>query len=118
VKNPDSGELIPGEYVVGWAKRGPSGVIGTNKPDSVETVSQMIADIPNLQPASQPDPAAIDALLEERRLVFVTIEGWHILDRLEVANGEKRGRPRVKFTRIQEMLAALHAEVHLKSGDG
>ena len=64
--------------------------------------------------ATQPDPAAIDALLEERQLNYVTIEGWRILDQLEVANGKAVGKPRVKFTRIQDMLAALHAEVHLK----
>lgn len=117
VKNPESGEHLRGEYVVGWAKRGPSGVIGTNKPDAIETVKMMLADLPNVDPAPNPDPTAIDALLEERKLNFVTIEGWHILDRLEVAKGAEQGRPRVKFTRIQEMLAALHAEIHLKSAD-
>ncbi|HRW08427.1 MAG TPA: FAD-dependent oxidoreductase [Caldilineaceae bacterium] len=117
VKDPESGAQIRGEYVVGWAKRGPSGVIGTNKPDAVETVQMMLADLPNVEPAPQSDPTAIDALLEERRLNFVTIEGWRILDQLEVAKGEAQGRPRVKFTRIQEMLAALRAEIHLKNVD-
>ncbi|MCB0188654.1 MAG: NADP oxidoreductase, partial [Caldilineaceae bacterium] len=112
-----SGVPIRGEYVVGWAKRGPSGVIGTNKPDAVETVQMMLADLPNVEPAPQPDPTAIDALLEERRLNFVTVEGWRILDQLEVAKGETQGRPRVKFTRIHEMLAALRAEIHLKNVD-
>lgn len=117
VKNPETGEILPGEYVVGWAKRGPSGVIGTNKPDAVETVELMLADVPELTPAPEPDPAAIDALLEDRRLVFVTIEGWRIIDQLEVAKGEKAGRPRVKFTRVQEMLEALHAQVQIKRTD-
>ncbi len=114
VKNPESGEIISGEYVVGWAKRGPSGVIGTNKPDAVETVAMMLTDLPNLVPAQQPDPTAIDALLEERKLDFVTIEGWRILDQLEVAKGEEEGRPRIKFTRIQDMLEALHAQIRIK----
>lgn len=117
VKNPESGERVQGEYVVGWAKRGPSGVIGTNKPDAVETVRLMLTDLNDITPAPQPDPAAIDALLEERRLNFVTIEGWHILDQLEVDKGAEQGRPRVKFTRIQEMLAALHAQIRLKDTD-
>src|SRR5690606_28470844 len=105
---------IPGEYVVGWAKRGPTGIIGTNKPDAVETVQRMLADVPTLSPAPEPDPTAIEALLEERRLTFVSIEGWRILDQLEVANGEKQGRPRVKFIRIQDMLQALEASVRVK----
>lgn len=115
VKDPGSGNIIVGEYVVGWAKRGPSGVIGTNKPDAVETVQMMLTDLPNIPPAPQPDPMAIDGLLEERQLQFVTIEGWRILDRLELENGKTQGKPRVKFTRIQDMLEALHAEIHLKA---
>ncbi|MEZ4729856.1 MAG: FAD-dependent oxidoreductase [Caldilineaceae bacterium] len=115
VKDPDSGTIMVGEYVVGWAKRGPSGVIGTNKPDATETVQMMLADLPTIPPAPQPDPMAIDGLLEERQLQFVTIEGWRILDQLEVANGKAQGKPRVKFTRIQDMLEALHAEIHLKA---
>ncbi len=114
VKEPESGAQIRGEYVVGWAKRGPSGVIGTNKPDAVETVQMMLADLPNVDPAPQPDPTAIDALLEERKLDFVTIEGWRILDQLEVAKGAAEDRPRIKFTRIQDMLEALHAQIRIK----
>jgi ferredoxin--NADP+ reductase len=117
VKHAETGEVVSGEYVAGWAKRGPSGVIGTNKPDAVETVQMMLADLPNLTPAPQPDPTAIDALLEERQLNFVTMEGWRILDQIEVDKGKAQGRPRVKFTRIQEMLEALHAEVHIKAAD-
>jgi ferredoxin--NADP+ reductase len=114
VFDPASGELVSGEYVVGWAKRGPTGIIGTNKPDAVQTVERMFEDLPNIQPAPIPDPAAIDGLLEERQITFVTIEGWQILDQLEVQNGVQEGRPRVKFTRIQDMLDALNAAVKLK----
>ncbi len=114
VKDPESGASLLGEYVVGWAKRGPSGVIGTNKPDATETVATMLQDLPNTPPAPQPDPTAIEGLLEERQLNFVTIEGWRILDKIELEQGQAQGRPRVKFTRIQDMLKALHAEIHLK----
>lgn len=114
VVNPESGDPIPGEFVVGWAKRGPTGVIGTNKPDAVETVRRMVEDMPNLPGAPIPDPAAIDALLEERQLEFVSIEGWRILDQLEVAEGTPLGKPRVKFTHIQDMLEALRAAVKVK----
>ncbi len=110
VKDPERGQVVAGEYVVGWAKRGPSGVIGTNKPDAIETVTNMLADLSVITPAPQPDPAAIDALLEERQIRVVTIDGWRILDRLEIENGNAQGKPRVKFTRIQDMLAALRAE--------
>lgn len=115
VIDPERNQTITGEYVVGWAKRGPNGIIGTNKPDAVETVNLMLSDLSTITPAAQPDPAAIDALLEERQLNYVTIAGWRILDQLEVANGQALGKPRLKFTRIQDMLAALRAEVHLKA---
>ena len=107
--------MLVGEYVVGWAKRGPSGVIGTNKPDAVETVEKMLADLPVITPAPKPDPAAIDALLEERQIEVVTIDGWRILDRLEIENGKAQGKPRVKFTRIQDMLAALRSATQTTS---
>lgn len=107
VKDPEQGAVVAGEYVVGWAKRGPSGIIGNNKPDAAETVDMMLADLSIITPAPNPDPAAIDALLEERQIQVVTIDGWRILDRLETENGKAQGKPRVKFTRIRDMLAAL-----------
>lgn len=101
------GQVVPGEYVVGWAKRGPSGVIGTNKPDAVETVEQMLVDAQQL-PVSQPrDPNVIDRLLDERKVQFVTFAQWRQLDALEVARGAAVGKPRVKFVDTQEMLAQL-----------
>lgn len=114
VVDPGNGEAVQGEYVVGWAKRGPTGIIGTNKPDSMETARRMLEDLPNLPGAPEPDPAALDALLEERRLQFVTIEGWRILDQMEVAQGVPLGKPRVKYTQVQDMLAALRAAVKVK----
>ncbi|CAN5613339.1 FAD-dependent oxidoreductase [soil metagenome] len=114
VKDPATGALVSGEYVVGWAKRGPSGVIGTNRPDSIETVQRMLEDLSQLAPAAEPDPMAIEALLEERKLRFVTIEQWRMLDQIEMTNGAARGKPRVKFVRVQDMLAALDAAVKLK----
>jgi ferredoxin/flavodoxin---NADP+ reductase len=117
VVDPVTGGPVPGEYVVGWAKRGPTGIIGTNKPDSAATVRCMVDDLPNLTGAREPDPAAVDALLEERRLEFITVEGWRILDQLEVAHGVPLGKPRVKFTHVQDMLAALRAAVKVKVGN-
>jgi ferredoxin--NADP+ reductase len=109
---------LPGEYVVGWIKRGPSGVIGTNKKDAQETVDAMIAD---LAPSSnggdrnaqnspgEPDASAVDELLRERQPALISYSGWEAIDRHERTLGESRGRPRVKLTEIDEMLRVAAA---------
>ena len=117
VFDPESDQRLAGEYVVGWAKRGPWGVIGTNKPDALETVSRMLEDIPTTPLAPIPDPAAIDGILEQRQLQTVSIDAWRILDRIETAKGAKQGRPRVKFTHVQEMLEALNIALKLPAAD-
>jgi ferredoxin--NADP+ reductase len=109
VLEPDSREPRPGEYVAGWIKRGPTGVIGTNKPDAAETVACMAEDLARdrvLSP-SEPDAAAALALIQQRQPRCVSWPDWQRLDALEVARGRASGRPRVKFTRVEEMLAAL-----------
>ncbi len=103
------GQPVTGLYASGWIKRGPSGVIGTNKPDSVETVVCMLEDVAagaTLQPA-HPDAAAMDALVRQRQPSAVSFADWLKLDALETANGKALNRPRVKFTSVAEMLAAL-----------
>ncbi len=108
----EGGAPVPGEYVVGWIKRGPTGVIGTNKKDAQETVTAILADLngaPALEP-SDPSPAAAEALFLERKPDLVTYAGWEAIDREERAAGERHGRPRVKLTRIEEMLRAAAAE--------
>jgi ferredoxin--NADP+ reductase len=109
VLDPQTKEPRIGEYASGWIKRGPTGVIGTNKPDSVESVEQMLADLEAgriLQPAA-PSAAAIEQLLAGRQPRYVTYDDWQRLDALEASRGEAQGRPRVKFTSVEEMLAAL-----------
>ncbi|MCL4832820.1 MAG: FAD-dependent oxidoreductase [Caldilineaceae bacterium] len=103
------GEIVPGEYVVGWAKRGPTGVIGTNKPDAVETVHLMLEDVATLTPApdATANPRAIVALLQARGAHYFTFEDWLKLEAIEDARGKAEGRPRVKFTSESEMLAAV-----------
>ncbi len=103
------GPIVPGEYVVGWAKRGPTGVIGTNKPDAVETVQLMLEDVPNLTPVSeeQARPSAIEELLQSRGVEYIRFEDWKLIDELEVKRGQEQGRPRVKFTSVEEMLEAV-----------
>jgi ferredoxin--NADP+ reductase len=111
ILDPQTGERVAGEYVVGWIKRGPSGVIGTNKKDAQETVDAMLADLLAAGEGSiathmprAPDAAAVESLLRERQPDLVTYDGWTEIDRYERALGEPAGRPRVKLTRIEEML--------------
>jgi ferredoxin--NADP+ reductase len=107
VIDPATGEPAPGEYVVGWAKRGPSGVIGTNKPDAAATVALMLEDASHLTPA--PGDGDIETLLRERGVDFVSYADWKTLDTHETSQGAAQGRPRVKVTRVDEMLDIIHA---------
>jgi ferredoxin--NADP+ reductase len=108
VLDPSTGAPLPGEYAVGWIKRGPSGVIGTNKKDAQETIDAILADSSpggeGLSRPDSPDAAAVERLLRERQPELVTYAGWASIDRHERALGESSGRPRVKLTRIEEML--------------
>lgn len=109
VVHSSDGEPVDGEYVVGWAKRGPSGVIGTNKPDAVSTVVAMQEDLATLPgiPDENRDLSKIEALLKARGIEYVTYDDWRILDKYEVALGAKQGRPRVKVTSVPEMLEII-----------
>ncbi len=98
---------MPGVYVVGWAKRGPSGLIGTNRADSVATVAGMLEDVAGLADAPARSAAAVDSWLQERCPGFTTWADWEALDAAEVAKGEADGRVRVKFSTVESMLKAL-----------
>jgi ferredoxin--NADP+ reductase len=113
VLDPDAGAPVRGEYVVGWIKRGPSGVIGTNKKDAHETVDVLLED---LQAGALIEPAngsrdSIEALLHERRPDHVTYSGWEAIDAAERAAGEPQERPRVKLCSFEELLAVAHDKV-------
>jgi ferredoxin--NADP+ reductase len=108
----DSGPLT-GEYVVGWIKRGPTGIIGTNKRDAQETIELLLEDVDAgrlLEPAD-PDRDSLDALLAERAPDHVTYAGWEAIDRAEKAAGEPHGRPRVKLCSFEELLDAARERV-------
>jgi ferredoxin/flavodoxin---NADP+ reductase len=110
VTHVDSGEQAAGHYAVGWIKRGPSGVIGTNKKDAQDTVDSLAADleagkVPDREPVEPP----IEELLAERAGDHVTYLGWQAIDRAEVTAGEPHGRPRVKFCSVAEMVEAAKA---------
>ena len=103
-------EVVPGEYVVGWAKRGPSGVIGTNKADATATVALMREDR-EAGVGAEPGSGAVELglvdladLLRERGVRWVDEERWGRLDAVETARGKAEGRPRVKFCTVEEML--------------
>lgn len=98
------------EYVVGWIKRGPSGVIGTNKKDSQETVNTLVADLEAGTPTT-PDPDRSTSLLQwfaSRQPLLVTDDHWKLIDQHERTTGEPHGRPRVKLSSVADMLRIGH----------
>lgn len=113
----EDGTVVPGEYVVGWAKRGPSGLIGNNKPDSVATVNAMLEDLPQLGGIADEkrDPALIEQLLCERGIDFVSYKHWQLLDKYEVSCGASRNCPRIKLTSVSEMMAVIRGELEKTS---
>jgi ferredoxin--NADP+ reductase len=98
-------------YAVGWIKRGPTGIIGTNKRDAQETVNTLLADLDagNLGSPSDPDRDSIDALIAERQPDAVSYAGWQAVDSAEREAGEPHGRPRVKLCTFEELLEAAKA---------
>lgn len=111
VVDPHEQHVLPGVYVAGWIKRGPSGVIGTNKRDAQETVEHLLEDLRE-QRLPQPElraRAAIEELVAERQPDAVEYAGWELIDAAEKAAGEPFGRPRVKFTRVAEMIEAARS---------
>lgn len=111
-----AGNTLRGQYAVGGIKRGPTGAIGTNKADAIETAQSMIADFPSL-PAGEHDAAAVDALLRERGVRAISWQDWLQLDRREIEEGAKSGRTRVKltsFARLHSKLLATHAHCQSK----
>ena len=109
VLDPDTKQPIVGEYAAGWIKRGPTGVIGTNKPDAAETVECMFEDLARgavLEP-TRPEAAAAETLVRQRQPNFFSYADWLKLDAIEVSRGRAQGRPRLKLTHINEMLSAL-----------
>jgi ferredoxin/flavodoxin---NADP+ reductase len=98
----EGGRVAPGEYVVGWVKRGPSGVIGTNKKDSADTVARILED---REAGALNEPTVVPEVPEGA----ITWEGWRAIDEVETAAGEAQGRPRVKLVRIEHMHDAAGA---------
>jgi ferredoxin--NADP+ reductase len=102
------GDALPGVYVVGWIKRGPTGILGTNKRDAEETVACLAEDLAaGVLPAPEsPGREPVDALLAERKPDLVTVDGWRAIEAQELARGREEERPRVKLASREELLAA------------
>ena len=100
------GAVVPGIYTAGWIKRGPSGIIGTNRACAVQTVESLKGDLSNL-PADRPGTDALVKVLQERNVRSIDFTEWQRIDVEEVSRGEPKGKPREKFTRREEMLQVL-----------
>jgi ferredoxin--NADP+ reductase len=107
VRGPD-GQPLPGVYAVGWIKRGPTGILGTNKRDAEETVDRLAEDLASgaLKARGLPAREEIGSLIGERKPDVVTADGWHAIDARELQLGEDAQRPRVKLASRDELLAA------------
>ena len=102
-----SRSVIANEYVVGWARSGPRGLIGAHKGASAHVVEHMIADGAGLEARELPEREAIDLLLRQRGVQIVSFDDWKRLDDVEVTRGKRRGAPRDKIADVEVMLAAL-----------
>jgi ferredoxin/flavodoxin---NADP+ reductase len=107
-----SGVPVPGAYVAGWIKRGPSGVIGTNKKCAAETVAALLEDAATGALADRvvPDAQATADFLARRSPRVVGYEGWEAIDLVEREAGASAGRPRVKITQIAGLLEAAEVD--------
>jgi len=104
-----SGQIIPRRYVVGWAKRGANGVIGTNKQDSLATLEQLFADVAEFSSTvcGEPLPESTAQWLTGKGIRFVRFHEWQQLDAQELSQGESQGKPREKITSVQQMIELL-----------
>jgi NADPH-dependent glutamate synthase beta subunit-like oxidoreductase len=111
------GRVAPGLYAVGWAKRGASGVIATNRPDGVACSEQISADVGIREEPGEEKPGrmALERLLAERHVVVVSFADWQQIDAAEVAAGGGIA-PRRKFTTLDEMLHVIAAGAERRSG--
>lgn len=116
VIDPATGERVPGAYVSGWIKRGTNGFIGSNKSDSLKTIQTLAADY-NAGLLTEPiaGPRAIARMVHAHQPDVIDAAGWKAIDKAEIARGEAQDRPRVKFTRVPDMLDVVkdHSDVPL-----
>jgi len=97
------GEVVAGEYVAGWIKRGPTGIIGTNKKDAAQTVASLLDDLAGL-PAATHHKDDLAEVLAARGVPVVTLQGWAAIDAAEIDLGRTRGRDRTTIHTRQALL--------------
>ncbi len=119
VLEPGSLTPITGEYAAGWIKRGPVGVIGTNKPDALETVVQMVADLEAgcTNEPERPERESVEDFVAARQPDYFSFADWLRLDEIERQRGEARGRPRVKLTDVDEMVRLVKNRPPISRGN-
>jgi ferredoxin--NADP+ reductase len=98
----EEGRIAPGLYCVGWARRGPTGTIGTNRPDGFAAAEQIAAD---LKPSGKAGRAGLDRLLAEKGIEVVTFRDWQKIDAAEIARA-RAGAPREKFVAVSDLMDA------------
>lgn len=104
----NDGKPIPQLYTAGWIKRGPTGIIGTNRADSLATVKALIEDLALLDTGDEKSGAeGIYTLLDDRNVRWINFSEWKKIDQREVERGVQKNKPREKFTSIEDMLAVL-----------
>jgi ferredoxin--NADP+ reductase len=103
------GTPAAGLYTAGWIKRGPSGVLGTNKPCSTETIKALLEDVASLTPCSTPSTDAVLELLKSRDVRTVSFEDWKVIENIENEKGQAIGKPREKFVTREDFFRALDA---------
>jgi ferredoxin--NADP+ reductase len=114
------GELgvCPRTYVTGWIKRGPTGIIGTNRVDSIETVASLVADRPRMVGREREDNATLSRLLVARDIRPVSFNEWRHIDIEELRRGQRLGRVRSKITSVQELVTVAAAGSQTGVGRG
>ena len=105
VTDGQDGAVVPGVYTAGWIKRGPSGIIGTNRACAVETVKSLLADVASLG-GKYGGASYLYKILDERGVKYIGYSQWRKIDSAEVERGKDKGKPREKYTRVAEMLEA------------
>ena len=103
----DNDAVVPQLYTAGWIKRGPSGIIGTNRACAVETVKSLLADIDQLDGDNKPGRNQLFSLLDKRDVRYINYQQWKAIDQAEVTRGESKQKPREKFTSVEDMLALI-----------
>ena len=100
--------VVPKLYTAGWIKRGPSGIIGTNKACANETIEELMTDLEKLDDKKEKlGSKKIHEILNAKKVRYINFIEWEVIDKHEVENGKPKGKPREKFTYTEEMLGLL-----------